>query len=155
MSQLGQTATCPTKCAMSALPPIPEAMAHPANRFPIRKLRTNQRKTLRIARCAAIRHDVHALLLTLRAIAVAIYCSTALLIVASRRRRAAPPSRKGCHCSLTMATLMRSSRSAVGRSFGDSVAKVPKCCAANFPLKDMTSDDCRSMWPEARRRIRP
>src|SRR5258705_7846195 len=34
----------------------------------------------------------------------------------------------------------------------DCVAKVPKRCAPNFPLKDEPSDDRRSMYPQARQR---
>ena len=37
-------------------------------------------------------------------------------------------------------------------SVADSVAKVPKCLATNFPLKDETSDNRRSMFPQARHR---
>ena len=36
----------------------------------------------------------------------------------------------------------------------DSVAKVPRCCATNFPLKDETSGKPRSMSLQARRRSR-
>ena len=38
------------------------------------------------------------------------------------------------------------------RLLADCVAKVPKRCAPNFPLKDEPSDDRRSMYPQARQR---
>jgi len=34
----------------------------------------------------------------------------------------------------------------------DSVAKVPKRCAVNFPLRDDASHNRRSMYPQARQR---
>jgi len=37
---------------------------------------------------------------------------------------------------------------------GDSVAKLPKCRAINFPRKDETSDNRRSMQPQTRYRNR-
>jgi hypothetical protein len=37
---------------------------------------------------------------------------------------------------------------ALGPKGADSVAKVPKRCATNFPLKDEPSDNRRSMYPQ-------
>src|SRR5216683_6092134 len=39
-----------------------------------------------------------------------------------------------------------------GPLLADSVAKVPKCAATNFPLKDETSDNRRSMCSQSRHR---
>jgi hypothetical protein len=38
------------------------------------------------------------------------------------------------------------------RSLEDSVAKAPKRCATNFPLRDEPSDNLRSMYPQVRQR---